>query len=89
MADFNDGDHGGLVGRDRYESPSSPSHTRRGRRITRATICFLTDWMDGNWMSHGPNNDKHCPRWHGWLQLAWFKAHNSRLYRWADEWGVL
>jgi len=68
---------------------TSPSHTRRGRRITRATICFLTDWMDWNWMSHGPNNDKHCPRWHGWLQLAWFKAHNSRLYRWADEWGVL
>lgn len=55
------------------------------RWMVRGCICFAADWLcasfieyrsDGNW-------------WHrcvgGWAQVAWFRAHNNRLYRWADR----
>ena len=62
------------------EQPGGPVKT-----LTWKTICFLTDWTDGEWMAHEPDDDGPCPKWHEWLQVIWFHAHNNRLYRWSTE----
>lgn len=55
------------------------------KRIFADAICLAFDWMErplfeyqsqGNWW-HRVIGEK--------AQVAWFRAHNNRLYFWSDE----
>lgn len=53
------------------------------KRMTRGTICLLTDWTEADWLAYQHEGNW----WHRnvgtWASLIWFRAHNNRLYRWC------
>lgn len=53
------------------------------QRTVERTICFLTDWLEADWLAYEHDGNW----WHrevGELaQVLWFRAHNNRLYFWS------
>jgi hypothetical protein len=55
------------------------------RRIPADVICLLTDWLEGDWLEYRSGGTWWHRRVGSAAQVAWFEAHNCRLYCWSDN----